>query len=46
MREYEVIRKSDNETVDIIFGYDQADAFARSIYNSENYKLVGGWRAD
>lgn len=46
MREYEVVRKSDNETVDIIFGYNQADAFARSNYNSENYKLIGGWYAD
>lgn len=46
MREYEVVRKSDNETVDIIFGYNQADAFARSNYNSENYKLVGGLYVD
>lgn len=46
MREYEVIRISDNETVDIIFGYNQSDAFARSGYNCENYKLVGGWYVD
>ena len=43
MREYDVIRKSDNETVDIIFGYNQADAFKRSDYDPENYILVGGW---
>ena len=33
MREYDVIRKSDNETVDIVFGYNQADAFKRSGYD-------------
>ena len=42
MKEYEVIRKSDNETVDIVFGYSKADVFKRSGYNSESYDLVGG----
>ena len=45
MKEYEVIRKSDNETIDIVFGYSKADAFKRSEYNSESYDLVGGWYA-
>ena len=45
MKEYEVIRKSDNETIDIVFGYSKADAFKRSGYNSESYDLVGGWYA-
>ena len=45
MKEYEVIRKCDNETVDIVFGYSKADAFTRSGYNSESYDLVGGWYA-
>lgn len=45
MREYEVVRKSDNETVDIVFDYNKADAFKRSGYNSESYDLVGGWYA-
>ena len=45
MKEYEVIRKSDNETVDIVFGYSNAAAFKRSGYNSESYDLVGGWYA-
>lgn len=45
MKEYEVIRKSDNETVDIVFGYSKADAFTRSGYNSESYDLVSGWYA-
>ena len=43
MREYDVIRKSDNETVDIVFGYNQVDAFKRSGYDPENYSLAGGW---
>lgn len=46
MREYDVIRKSDNETIDIVFGYNQADAFKRSGYDPENYSLVGGCYAD
>lgn len=46
MREYEVIRISDNETVDIIYGYSQSDAYARSGYNSENYILIGSWYID
>ena len=45
MKEYEVIRKSDNETIDIVFGYSKSDAFKRSRYNSESYDLVGGWYA-
>lgn len=46
MKEYEVIRKSDNKTIDIVFGYNQADAFKRSGYDPESYSLVGGWYAD
>ena len=42
MREYDVIRKSDNKTVDLIFGYSESDAFARSGYDPKNYILVGG----
>ena len=45
MREYEVVRKSDNETVDIVFGYSKADGYKRSGYNSESYDLGGGWYA-
>ena len=45
MKEYEVVRKSDNETIDIVFGYSKADAFKRSGYESESYDLVGGWYA-
>ena len=33
MKEYEVVRKSDNETIDIVFGYSKADAFKRSGYD-------------
>ena len=43
MREYEVIRISDNETVDIIYSYSQSDAYARSGYEPENYILIGRW---
>ena len=46
MREYDVIRKSDNKTVDLIFGYSESDAFARSGYGPKNYILVGGWYAN
>ena len=46
MREYEVIRKSDNKIVDLIFGYSESDAFARSGYDPKNYILVGGWYAN
>ena len=46
MREYDVIRKSDNEPVDIAFGYNQADAFKRSGYDPKSYSLIGGWYAD
>lgn len=46
MREYDVIRKSDNKTVDLIFGYSESDAFARSRYDPKNYILVGGWYAN
>lgn len=33
MKEYEVVRKPDNETIDIVFGYSKADAFKRSGYD-------------
>ena len=46
MREYDVIRKSDNKIIDLIFGYSESDAFARSGYDSKNYILVGGWYAN
>ena len=46
MREYDVIRKFDNETIDIVLGYNQADAFKRSGYAPESYSLVGGWYVD
>ena len=46
MREYEVVRKTDNETIDIVFGYNQADAFKRSGYDPESYSLIGGRYVD